>query len=63
MLREKISVCWQNAFYHITIVFVHDDTHIFELQKAFDRVYKQLQMRNHLSVRNSRTANTTKQED
>ena len=38
MLREKISVCWQNAFYHITIVFVHDDTHILELQKAFDRV-------------------------
>ena len=38
MQDERIPVRWQNGFYHITVAFVHDDTHVDILREAFSRI-------------------------
>lgn len=38
MQEERIPVRWQNGFYHITVAFVHDDTHVDILREAFSRI-------------------------
>lgn len=38
MQEERIPVRWQNGFYHITVAFVNDDTHVDILREAFSRI-------------------------
>ena len=38
MQDERIPVRWQNGFYHITVAFIHDDSHVKELRDAFAQI-------------------------
>ena len=38
MQEKRIPVRWQNGFYHITVAFMHDDTHVDILREAFSRI-------------------------
>jgi len=39
MDAAHIPVRWQSGSYHITAVFIYEDTHVDELQKAFSRIF------------------------
>ena len=38
MQEERIPVRWQNGFYHITVAFIHNDSHVDILGEAFSRI-------------------------
>lgn len=38
MQEERIPVRWQNGFYHITVAFIHNDSHVDILREAFSRI-------------------------